>query len=108
MSQLQQREFELIMKLYPGARTGRAFHEPEARKGRAFHAAVAAFFAEPMQSGGGAILPPRGYWEAMQAVIRIDEVETVGPNKIVSGSGAGGNVMPFPASMPSGPKPDNN
>jgi phospholipid transport system substrate-binding protein len=33
------------MKLYPGARTGRAFHEPEARKGRAFHAAVAAFFA---------------------------------------------------------------
>lgn len=44
----------------------------------------------------------------MQAVIRIDEVETVGPNKIVSGSGAGGNVMPFPASMPSGPKPDNN
>jgi hypothetical protein len=44
----------------------------------------------------------------MQAVIRIDEVETVGPNKIVSGSGAGGNVMPFPASMPSGPKPDNS
>lgn len=42
---------------------------------------VAAFFAEPMQSGGGAILPPSGYWEAMQAVIRkydihfhVDEV----------------------------------
>ena len=41
----------------------------------------AAFFAEPMQSGGGAILPPKGYWEAMQAVIRrydihfhVDEV----------------------------------
>lgn len=31
---------------------------------------IAAFFAEPMQSGGGAIRPPRGYWEAMQAVIR--------------------------------------
>ena len=31
---------------------------------------IAAFFAEPMQSGGGAILPPEGYWEAMQAVIR--------------------------------------
>lgn len=31
---------------------------------------VAAFFAEPMQSGGGAILPPKGYWEAMQSVIR--------------------------------------
>ena len=42
---------------------------------------IAAFFAEPMQSGGGAILPPRGYWQAMQAVIRkydihfhVDEV----------------------------------
>ena len=31
---------------------------------------IAAFFAEPMQSGGGAILPPTGYWEAMQKVIR--------------------------------------
>jgi 4-aminobutyrate--pyruvate transaminase len=42
---------------------------------------IAAFFAEPMQSGGGAILPPRGYWQAMQRVIRkydihfhVDEV----------------------------------
>jgi 4-aminobutyrate--pyruvate transaminase len=42
---------------------------------------IAAFFAEPMQSGGGAILPPRGYWQAMQQVIRkydihfhVDEV----------------------------------
>ncbi len=30
---------------------------------------IAAFFAEPMQSGGGAIRPPEGYWQAMQAVI---------------------------------------
>jgi 4-aminobutyrate--pyruvate transaminase len=42
---------------------------------------IAAFFAEPMQSGGGAIRPPKGYWDAMQAVIRrydihfhVDEV----------------------------------
>ena len=42
---------------------------------------IAAFFAEPMQSGGGAILPPKGYWESMQAVIKkfdihfhVDEV----------------------------------
>ena len=42
---------------------------------------IAALVAEPMQSGGGAILPPKGYWEAMQAVIRkydihfhVDEV----------------------------------
>lgn len=31
---------------------------------------IAAFFAEPMQSGGGAIRPPEGYWAAMQHVIR--------------------------------------
>ncbi len=31
---------------------------------------IAAFFAEPMQSGGGAIRPPNGYWPAMQAIIR--------------------------------------
>jgi len=31
---------------------------------------IAAFFAEPMQSGGGAIRPPNGYWKAMQGVIR--------------------------------------
>lgn len=35
---------------------------------------IAAFFAEPMQSGGGAILPPQGYWEAMQQVIRKYEI----------------------------------
>ena len=42
---------------------------------------IAAFFAEPMQSGGGAIRPPKGYWQAMQAVIQkynihfhVDEV----------------------------------
>ncbi len=31
---------------------------------------IAAFFAEPMQSGGGAIHPPKGYWTAMQDVLR--------------------------------------
>jgi len=42
---------------------------------------IAAFVAEPMQSGGGAILPPKGYWQAMQAVLQkynihfhVDEV----------------------------------
>jgi hypothetical protein len=44
----------------------------------------------------------------MQAIIRIDEVESAGQNKIVSSSGAGANVMPFPASVPSGPKPDKS
>lgn len=42
---------------------------------------VAGFAAEPMQSGGGAIRPPEGYWPAIQEVIRrygihfhVDEV----------------------------------
>ena len=40
----------------------------------------------------------------VQAVIRIDEVEAVGQNKIVAG--AAGNVTPFPASLPSAPRQD--
>ena len=43
----------------------------------------------------------------MQAVIRVDEVESAGRNKILPGD-AGGNITPFPASMPSGPKSDNS
>lgn len=42
---------------------------------------VAAFAAEPMQSGGGAIKPPDGYWPRMQTIIKnygihfhVDEV----------------------------------
>ena len=31
---------------------------------------IAAFFGEPVQGGGGAITPPRGYWERIQAVLR--------------------------------------
>jgi len=34
----------------------------------------------------------------IQAVIRIDEVEQAGPGKIISD--AGGNVTPFPVTMP--------
>ncbi len=44
----------------------------------------------------------------MQAIIRIDEVESAGQNKILTGSDAGGNVMPFPAPMPSGPRTDKS
>lgn len=42
----------------------------------------------------------------MQAVIRIDEVEKAGQNKIISSSGHEGNVARFPLSMPPGGKPD--
>jgi len=70
-------------------RDGETEEEFSARLGKEFEDLVlttgpekiAAFFAEPMQSGGGAILPPAGYWPAMQAVIQkygihfhVDEV----------------------------------
>ncbi|MFC7473387.1 aminotransferase [Dankookia sp. GCM10030260] len=31
---------------------------------------IAAFFAEPVQGGGGAITPPRGYFEAIQPILK--------------------------------------
>ena len=44
----------------------------------------------------------------MQAIIRVDEVESAGQNKILSGSGASGNVTPFPAGMPGAPRSDKS
>ena len=52
---------------------------------------IAAFFAEPMQSGGGAILPPKGYWEAMQAVIQRYGIIFVA-DEVVCGFGRTGNM----------------
>ena len=51
---------------------------------------VAAFFAEPIQSGGGAIFPPAGYWPAMQAVIRKYDMLFVA-DEVVTGFGRTGN-----------------
>jgi hypothetical protein len=44
----------------------------------------------------------------MQAVIRIDEVEKAGQNKIISDSDAGGNIAHFPMPMAPGTRPDNS
>lgn len=52
---------------------------------------VAAFFAEPMQSGGGAIRPPEGYWEEMQAVVRKYGITFVA-DEVVCGFGRTGNM----------------
>ncbi|MGB1773004.1 MAG: aminotransferase [Arenicellales bacterium] len=52
---------------------------------------IAAFFAEPMQSGGGAILPPKGYWEAMQAVIRQYDIH-FHVDEVVCGFGRTGHL----------------
>lgn len=42
----------------------------------------------------------------LQAVIRIDEVEKEGPNKIISGSDEKGNVTPFPTPIIPPRKPE--
>ncbi len=52
---------------------------------------IAAFFAEPMQSGGGAIRPPEGYWPAMQAVLRKYGIH-FHVDEVVCGFGRTGNV----------------
>ncbi len=52
---------------------------------------IAAFVAEPMQSGGGAIRPPRGYWEAMQAVIRRHHIH-FHVDEVVCGFGRTGHM----------------
>jgi len=52
---------------------------------------VAAFFAEPMQSGGGAIRPPEGYWPAIQAVLREHGIH-FHVDEVVCGFGRTGNL----------------
>lgn len=52
---------------------------------------IAAFAAEPMQSGGGAIKPPEGYWPAMQAVLRKYNIH-FHVDEVVCGFGRTGNL----------------
>lgn len=52
---------------------------------------IAAFFAEPMQSGGGAIHPPAGYWDAMQAIIRKYDIH-FHVDEVVCGFGRTGHM----------------
>ena len=52
---------------------------------------VAAFFAEPAISGGGALMPPAGYWPAMQAVLRKYQIKFVA-DEVVCGFGRTGNL----------------
>ncbi|PSM16388.1 aminotransferase [Nitratireductor sp. StC3] len=52
---------------------------------------IAAFFAEPAISGGGALMPPAGYWEQMQAVLRKYDITFVA-DEVVCGFGRTGNM----------------
>ncbi|CTQ63163.1 aminotransferase [Roseibium album] len=63
---------------------------------------VAAFFAEPAISGGGALMPPEGYWDAMQAVLRKYDIKFVA-DEVVCGFGRTGNLW---GSQTWGLKPD--
>ncbi len=52
---------------------------------------IAAFFAEPVQGGGGAITPPRGYFELIQAVLRKYGILFVA-DEVICGFGRTGNM----------------
>ncbi len=47
---------------------------------------VGAFFAEPLMAAGGVIVPPRGYWPAIQEVLRAHDVLLVA-DEVVCGFG---------------------
>lgn len=51
---------------------------------------VAAFFAEPIMGAGGVILPPRGYFPAMQAVLKKYDILSVS-DEVICGFGRTGN-----------------
>ena len=52
---------------------------------------IAAFFAEPVQGGGGAITPPRGYFEAIQPVLRKYGILFIA-DEVICGFGRTGNM----------------
>jgi len=52
---------------------------------------IAAFFAEPVQGGGGAITPPRGYFELIQAVLRKYDILFIA-DEVICGFGRTGNM----------------
>ncbi|WP_341912016.1 aspartate aminotransferase family protein [Ferrovibrio terrae] len=51
---------------------------------------VAAFFAEPIMGAGGVILPPKGYFPAMQAVLKKYDILSVS-DEVICGFGRTGN-----------------
>ena len=51
---------------------------------------IAAFFAEPVQGAGGVIVPPAGYWEKVQAVLRKNDILLVA-DEVITGFGRTGH-----------------
>ena len=52
---------------------------------------VAAFFAEPVQGGGGAITPPAGYFERIQPILKKYDILFVA-DEVICGFGRTGNM----------------
>jgi 4-aminobutyrate--pyruvate transaminase len=52
---------------------------------------VAAFFAEPVMGAGGVIIPPEGYYPAMQAVLKQYDILSVS-DEVICGFGRTGNI----------------
>jgi 4-aminobutyrate---pyruvate transaminase len=63
---------------------------------------VAAFIAEPIQGAGGVIVPPKTYWEKVQAVLKKYDVLLVA-DEVICGFGRTGNYW---GSETFGMKPD--
>jgi 4-aminobutyrate---pyruvate transaminase len=53
---------------------------------------VAAFFGEPLMGAGGVILPPRTYWEKIQAVCRRHDILIVA-DEVITGFGRTGRMF---------------
>lgn len=53
---------------------------------------VAAFFAEPVMGAGGVIVPPKGYFEKIQAVLKKYDVLLVA-DEVITGFGRTGNMF---------------
>jgi 4-aminobutyrate--pyruvate transaminase len=53
---------------------------------------IAAFIAEPIQGAGGVILPPRGYWEKIQPILRKHDILLIA-DEVICGFGRTGNMF---------------
>ncbi len=53
---------------------------------------IAAFIGEPVMGAGGVIVPPAGYWEAIQAILRKHDILLVA-DEVICGFGRTGNMF---------------
>ena len=88
-------EFPHYYRQHRGGRKRRGVRHPYGGRARALIVAegpdtVAAFFAEPVMGAGGAIVPPKTYFEKIQAVLRKHDVLLVA-DEVICGFGRTGN-----------------